>query len=308
MKEYPEINTGVIGIGSMGQNHVRIYNEVSNLVGIADPDEDKGKFLSEKFGVKWFNNYEDLLPLVDAVSVATPTKYHCQISTKVAESGVNLLVEKPLARSSKEALNIISAAKKEQISLAVGHVERHNPVIEYAKKKIDDKSWGGLVSLFSRRLSPYPIRISDVGVVLDLSVHDIDIMSYIFGSYPISVYCSGASHKGVHEDYVIITLNYGDGRIGICENSWLSLSKTRTLEVNCSNQSVILDFISQSAIVGTQEVDIIKAEPLKKEILDFLRSIRQNGSPLVTGADGLMVVEVAKAVLESLKKNKVIKL
>ena len=129
MARIKEIKTGVIGVGSMGQNHARVFNEISNLVGIADPDEKQGLALSKKFGVKWYSNYEDMLPEVDAVTIAVPTYLHLKIAKEVANAGVHLLVEKPLAGNSEDALKIISEASNNDVTLAVGQIERHNTIV-----------------------------------------------------------------------------------------------------------------------------------------------------------------------------------
>ena len=157
-KEYKDIRTGVIGVGSMGQNHARVYNEISNLVGVADPDESKGKALASKLEVKWFNDYQEMLNQVDAVSIATPTKNHYDIAIKVAQSGVHLLVEKPLANNTVDANAIVEAARRSSLKLAVGHIERHNDAVSHAKKCIENGEWGEIISISSKRFSNFPDR------------------------------------------------------------------------------------------------------------------------------------------------------
>ena len=305
---YKDIRTGVIGIGSMGKNHARVYSEISNLVGVADKDEINGKKVASEFETNWYSDYRDLIPLVDAVSIAVPTRFHSEIAIDVANSGVNLLVEKPFAHSFSESKKIISASLKKNVVLGVGHVERHNPVVKYTKKKLVEKDFGIPLSIFSKRLSPYPARISDVGVVLDLSVHDIDIMNYIFGNPPFSVYCLGGSYRGTNEDYVTIFLDYGEDRCGVCETSWLSEVKVREMTLTNQNSSVKVNLMKQTITTDTDVIKIPNEEPLKNELLDFLQSVKVNKLPLVTGEDGTTIVQIAKSALQSLESKKIIEL
>ena len=305
---YKEIRTGVIGIGSMGKNHARIYSRISNLVGVADKDEINGKKVASEFSTQWYSDYRDLISSVDAVSIAVPTKFHSEIATYVANSGVNLLVEKPLAHSLSESKKIISASAKKNVVLGVGHIERHNPVVKYTKKEMIDKDFGIPLSIFSKRLSPYPVRISDVGVILDLSVHDIDIMNYFFGNPPITVHCLGGSYRGTNEDYVTIFLDYGEDRCGVCETSWLSDVKVREMTLTNRSSNMKIDLMRQ---IITKDSDVIKIpneEPLMNELLDFLESVKVNKLPLVTGEDGSIIVQIAKSALQSLESKTIIKL
>jgi len=326
---FQNIRTAVIGTGSMGKNHARIYSEISNLVAIVDTVKETGLAISEKYGVEFFQDYKELIGKVDAVTIAVPTKFHFYIAMDLVNAGVNVLVEKPMASNVDEAKKIIAAASKSNVILSVGHIERHNPVVEYAKKNILDGSWGDIISISAKRFSPNPVRISDVGVILDLSVHDIDVINYLFGVPPKSIYCSGSSYsKTDNEDHVLIILNYGDGKIGICETSWQSPIKIRQLSVTSPTNYAELDFMSQSIDlsksnfsnlseknlfkstmeINNQKINIPNEEPLKNQLIDFLTSVENSTEPLVTGSDGLSVLKVATAALESLKYNKLIEL
>ena len=139
MNRFKNLNTGVIGVGSMGQNHARIYSEISNLVAVSDPNKEQGLKIAKKFGAKWYENYEDLLSKVDAVSISVPTFLHKDIAEKVAAAQVHILVEKPLASNKKEAERIIEISKKHNVVLGVGHVERHNPVISTLESFLDNE-------------------------------------------------------------------------------------------------------------------------------------------------------------------------
>jgi len=141
-----ELKTGIIGVGSMGQNHARIYNEISNLVAVADPNEVQGRSVAERFGIKWYSDYGEMLDVVDAVTIAVPTVLHRRVAEAAIAKGVHVLVEKPLAGNTNDAEAIVKAANKEGIILAVGHVERHNEVVSKAKELISDGKIGDILT------------------------------------------------------------------------------------------------------------------------------------------------------------------
>ena len=320
-KDFFNIKTGVIGVGSMGQNHARILSEISNLVGVSDPDSVQGLKIAEKFGVPWFENVEELLKISDAVSIAVPTSFHLTLAEKVIASSTHLLVEKPLSNNSEDAAKIVSLASKKGVILSVGHVERHNPVVKVAKEKIVAGQWGEIISMSSCRVSNFPSRIHDVGVLFDLAIHDIDICSYLSGSLITSVFAAGGSKKAEHEDHVNLIFNHENGIISKCETNWLTPMKIRNLVITTSTHYIIIDFQNQSILtnnseyhqvdhsnlydlnisVKTQQLPIIKNEPLKLELLDFLSAILNSTIPLVSGEDGLEVVRISESAMKSLK-------
>ncbi len=313
-KEFPDIRTGVIGVGSMGQNHARVYSEISNLVAVADIDAAQSKKIGNRFGIRSYESYRDMLNEVDAVTISVPTDYHCEVVSKVAEAGVHILVEKPIAGNLKDSKKIIKSAKKADIKLAVGHIERHNPVIKYAKKALLEKIWGDLITMSSKRLSNYPERIHDVGVILDLATHELDVMRYLANSEIQEIKgVSGKKEHKVYEDHAAILLNFKNGIKGLCEVNWLTPQKIRKISLTCTKSFVEIDYINQSIVVNTSKygdvvqnnlykvsqeiisktIKVPKYEPLKNELEDFLKSIISNKNPLVTGEDGLIALEMA---------------
>jgi len=324
-KMYENIRTGVIGVGSMGQNHARVYSEISNLVGVCDSNKFQGEEIAAKYNVPFYSDIDELLKKVDAVTIAVPTTLHLPIARRASSHGVNMLIEKPLSISPKDSEEIIKLAYVNKVKLAVGHIERHNSVIGYAKRKILSGKWGEVISLSSKRVSNYPERITDVGVVFDLGIHDLDILSYLTGEKVSSVYAVGGNKKlEEKEDFVSIVLTFESGKVGYCEINWLTPMKIRSLNINCTSRYIELDYISQSAKqysskflnldksnlysteldIKLEESQIEKVEPLRLELLDFLNSIETDSDPLVTGEDGLNAVIIATAVLNSLKSKK----
>lgn len=330
IKTFPSIKTGVIGSGSMGQNHARVYNEISNLVAISDVDEKQGRLVADRFGIKWYKNYEEMLEEVDAVSISVPTELHKAIAEKVIESGVHLIIEKPLAGNIEDAKAIVNAASKTDIVAAVGHIERHNPVVKFAKEAIVQKTWGDVITLSSKRVSLYPQRIKDVGVIFDLAIHDLDIIRYLTSSEISSVFAVAGNREYANkEDHASIILNFKNGIKGICEVSWLTPMKVRQLSLTCSEAYVILDFTSQTVEVLRSELkeldpsdlskvehtvhrnfpEIKPEEPLKIELLDFLSSVNSKAGrvyipPLVSLEDGFSAVSIAEMALDSASLSK----
>ena len=328
-KPYSDIKTGVIGSGIMGKNHARVYNELSNLVCVSDTNGKVGKQVANEHGVKFYEDYRDMLSEVDAVSIAVPTIFHKQIAENVANAGVHMLVEKPLSNNISDAQAIVNCAHDNSLVLAVGHIERHNPVVEYAKNQIEGGKWGKIITASACRVSPYPSRITDVGAIFDITIHDIDVLRYLFMSDIESVYCSGGSiHSKDHEEFVSLILNFSNGAKGVCETSWLTPIKIRELSLTCSSHFVKLDYINQSIDIKTSEylnlnqdnlfsssmeiksnkIMLPKQEPLKLELEDFLNCVINNSKPLVDGNDALTNIVVANAALTSLQTEDKVKI
>lgn len=313
----------------MGKNHVRVLNKLSNLVGISDIDTEQGKKIAKTYGISYYEDYLELFLEVDAIVIAVPTQFHMEIALSAIERGIHVLVEKPLADSVENATKIVKYADKHNVTLAVGHIERHNPVVSHAKDKILQSSWGEVLTLSSRRVSSYPERIRDVGVVYDLAVHDLDILSFLSGSRIESVFSLGGHHKNaIFEDHCSILINFENSLIGQCEVNWLTPMKVRSLNIVTETCFVNLDYINQevetfkSEYIDIQEgnlysselsiqshkAQIEKGEPLVFELIDFLESTLRRREPLVSGRDGLNAVLSAEAVLESIESKKVVTL
>lgn len=324
------LNTGVIGVGSMGKNHARVLSEISNLVGVADPDKKAGKSVSKKTGAQYFDNYKDLVKEdVDAVCVAAPTDMHFDISKDIISKGIHVLVEKPMCLTLKDSEKLVQLAKDAGLTLAVGHIERHNPVVAFTKKALEAGAYGDAIALSARRVSSFPERIKDVGVIMDLGIHDVDVMRYLLGSEVESVFTQGRRRKHeVFEDHANILLDFDNGTTGFVEINWLTPMKVRKLSLTCSKNFVELDYVKQSLVISSsalmeydpfnlyqvpleydiRRVSIKKEEPLKNELNDFLDSITKKREPLVSGEDGLRTMRVIMAAAESSKTKKRISL
>ncbi|TLZ89985.1 MAG: hypothetical protein E6K00_00180 [Methanobacteriota archaeon] len=218
------MRVGVIGVGSMGQNHVRVYSEIAEIVGIADPDVKAGGIVSNRFNVSYFTSAADLLrEELDAVSVCVPTEHHAKVALDVIQAGIPLLVEKPLAATAEEASKVVDAAKSAGVTLAVGHIERHNPAIAAVKRHLQEGQYGDLVTATARRVSSFPGRVRDIGVVMDLGVHEIDVLRFLVGAPVESVFALGGRKlHGNFEDHANVLLRFHNGVHGFIEVNWLT--------------------------------------------------------------------------------------
>ncbi len=294
----------------MGQHHVRIYaeHEGTELVGIADPDSKRAGELAEKYPTKVYDNYLDLLDQgLDAVSIATPTVLHHDIALAAIERGIHVLVEKPIADSLEAAKDLKRAAEMKGVTLMVGHIERFNPVVAHLKKHIDDGVFGDIVHMSAKRVGPVDPRIKDVGIIIDVGVHDIDIMSYLYGSKIDGTYAIAGNGGTDIETHAQVSLKFENGASGIIETNRLTPRKIRELTVTGTKCVATADYINQTLDVKNgkweSNEDLVKQEPLKCEIDHFLDCARTGNPPLITADHGIHALEVAMAAVESYTKN-----
>ncbi len=322
------LKMGVIGVGSMGKNHARVYSEIADLVGVSDVNKESADLVAAKFNCEVAADYNELLKMdLDGVSIAVPTERHFEVAMAAIRRGVNVLIEKPIARTVQEADEMIKAADKEGLTLAVGHIERHNPVIKHAKNALETDAFGQLVTLTSRRVSSFPHRIKDVGVIIDLGIHDIDVMRYLNPSPVKSVYCVGGAYTdSVLESYASLLLNFENNIPGFVEVNWLTPMKVRKIWLTCSKDYVELDYINQSLQISSaklmdydamdlyhlpieyniRSLSLKKQEPLRIELLDFIEAIDKSGKPLIDGCEGLRNLKIAQAAIRSYKEGRMI--
>jgi UDP-N-acetylglucosamine 3-dehydrogenase len=321
-----DFKAGVIGVGSMGKNHARVYSEMDVLSGIADADFETAKTLANRFGVEAFSDYNEMLASdISAVNVATPTATHHRIVMDALDAGKHVLVEKPMCSDLDQSREVVSKAESTGLVLAVGLIERHNPVVKFAREAIVEGRFGDVVTLSSRRVSAMPGRIRDVGVIMDLGIHDIDVMRYLAQSPVRSVYTLGGIRSDANfEDHANVQLEFKNGIMGLVEANWLTPMKVRTLSLTCLNNYVELDYITQSASVSSSQlpetfdttdlyhlpiefhvrhVSLKKQEPLRNELEDFRKAVEQGSQPLVTGPDAIETLRVCGAAVESLRKG-----
>jgi predicted dehydrogenase len=226
----------VIGIGAMGRNHARVYHELpeANLVAIADCDPQLLQSASHQFGVPGYSDYREMLEKEkpEAVSIAVPTAQHLPVALSALEAGAHVLIEKSIAASIEDAARMIEKAISLERQLMVGHIVRFNPAIQALKEKLEAGEAGRIFQIVCRRVGPFPTRVQDVGVVIDLATHDIDIMRFITGQEPMRVYAeTGRRIHTEHEDLLFGLLRFPDGLTGSLEINWLTPTKVREVLV-----------------------------------------------------------------------------
>lgn len=315
------LKVGIIGSGYMGSAHARVYSEIkeADLIGICDFDPNK-KSLSEKYGCQFFSDFEDMLKKdIDIFSICTPNSTHPRIALKALEEGKHVLIEKPLALNPSEGEKIIKKARKVGRLVGVGFLERFNPALRKVKESVD---FSQIYSTISLRFGPGTPRIRDIGVLLDLGSHEVDILNHLTQTRPDIIYTYMLHNSNSeHEDYAYVSLKYGHIHAHI-ETSWIPKYKIRNLILYGNEKFYILDYMQQKLksyrappkvnVKGRSWEDFLWAsrlveenissppeEPLKLELECFIKSVKKGEilDPLCNGYEALEVLRVIKKAL-----------
>jgi UDP-N-acetylglucosamine 3-dehydrogenase len=312
-----KLGVAVIGAGGWGKNHVRVYKELASteLVAVCDVNAERAKEVANEFGVKAYTNSTRMLKNkeIEAVSVCTWSTKLAGEALKALKAGKHVLVEKPMATNTKQAEKLLETAEQNDLHLTVGFLMRFILGLQHIREAVENKKIGELVCATARRVSQWPERIGDVGVVKDTAIHDIDVMRYIFNEDPVTVYAKTGSMRHIKfEDYAQIMLTYRDGKSAFIESNWLTPYKTRLLTVTGSGAIMRLDYMTQELWIEEPKENLqpryLWQEPLKLELQHFADCILEKKKPLITGVDGLKALRVAEAALRSSAKNRAIKL
>ncbi|MEM1753724.1 MAG: Gfo/Idh/MocA family oxidoreductase, partial [Candidatus Methanomethylicaceae archaeon] len=214
---------GVVGLGNMGRNHVRIFSNIKecNLTAISDINAEIAKNIGNQYGVESFTDYKLMINKIDAVSIAVPTSLHYEIASFFIKNGIHCFIEKPITKTIEEAKELIKLAEKYGVKLMVGHIERFNPAVIKMKEIIDKEMLGKILVINARRVEPFPPKNIDTGIIIDLAIHDIDILRYVYGKEPLKVYSKYGSIKSNYEDYAVILLDFDEG-VGCIETNWFT--------------------------------------------------------------------------------------
>ena len=308
------MRVGVIGVGVMGKNHARVYSKLPGveLVGIADIDSESASATAKTYHTRAFTDYEQLLKQnLDAVTIAVPTSLHKKVSLDVVQAGVSMLVEKPIADTVENADEIISASRRKGVKLMVGHIERFNPIVPVLKESIKNSH---VISMGITRVGPLPPRIKDVGIVIDLATHDIDLIRYLTDSEFKRVYPLTSKSASGQEDSAILCFELENGVLAYSIVNWLTPFKVREINIATEGKLVKGWFQEQKVVEYMQykkedgsyiakELAVPSAEPLKVELEAFIKSVRNNEEPPVTGYDGLAALKVAETCSGGLIKE-----
>lgn len=328
------MKVAVLGVGSMGKNHARVYSEFpdTELVAVVDADIKTAEAIATKHGARAYTDPAEMLAKEkpEAVSIAVPTALHARVGLMALEAGAHVLMEKPIAATVAEGRLLIDKASQVNRQLMVGHIVRFNPAMQALKEKLRGEALGRIFQVFCRRAGPFPARIRDVGVVIDLAPHDVDVMRFLVGSSPTRVYAETEQRIHTdHEDLVWGLLRFPDGVVGSLEINWLTPTKIREVLVLGERGLFRVDDLTQDLYYyensqansdlwpayqtlkgvsegGMRRYEIERYEPLKAELQAFLKAV-QTGTPVpVSGEDGLEALRLALALVESGSRHEVI--
>jgi UDP-N-acetylglucosamine 3-dehydrogenase len=328
------IRIGVVGLGVMGRSHARVLDDVdqADLVAVCDPTEDAMAW-ARKRRLIGYRSFEEMFEheKLDAVTIAVPTRFHLEVGLAAIERGLDVLMEKPIATDLDEAQQLVAAAKKRGTMLAIGHVERFNPAVRELKKRLDGGEVGRIFQVHSRRQGPFPSRIRDVGAVIDLATHDLDVMRYLLGVDVVRLYAETERRIHTeHEDMLNALLRFDNGAVGVMQVNWLTPTKIRELSVLGERGMLHLNYLTQdltfyensiatgadlplSLLTGVSEGTLLRhivdrAEPLRVELESFLASVANKTPPEVGSEDGLKALSLALDLIRSANEGRVLDL
>jgi len=311
-----KLGVSVIGCGSWGRNHARVYKELENtsLISVVDLKESTAREIGERYGVEWLTEAEKAFekPEVEAVSICTPTVTHAELALRAIQAGKHVLVEKPMTNTLEEAEDLITAARRQGVHLVVGFIERFNPAVSEAVKLVSSGEIGDVILAHARRVSRRPLRIGDVGVIKDLGIHDIDVITHLFGNDLEEVYAVAGSITHKFEDYANILLRFKGNRNAFVETNWLTPRKVRRLIITGTEGLINVEYITQEITIENEErlyqPLIENKEPLQLELQSFVDSILQDEPSEPSGEDGLKALKICEAALESAKIGKPVRI
>ena len=305
------LRVGVIGVGHLGQHHARIYSILPNshLIAIQDLDKTRGRLIAKRYRVTFCEGLENLLSQVDAVSVAVPTSAHFPVVKTCLEAGLHVLVEKPITSTIEEGHELVRLAKERQVIFQVGHIERFNPVVDVARSYIDKPGF-----LECHRLGPFQPRGTDVDVVLDLMIHDLDmVLSFDLGRVQ-QVEAVGMPVFTENIDIANARIEFSKGCVANLTASRVSTGRLRKLRVFQPDCYLSVDYQGREAIIHQRVVDPNGAssirtqtlrgeddEPLRRELFSFVNAAKYGADSLVPGEQGVASLELAHRVLEAIR-------
>jgi UDP-N-acetylglucosamine 3-dehydrogenase len=323
----------VVGVGTMGKNHVRVCQEMPEveLVALADKDHVAVEKIGRMYHVPAYSDYQEMLKREkpEAVIIAVPTYFHFDVASYFLSAGCHVLIEKPIAATLEEAQELVTQAEKNGRVLMVGHIERYNPAIIELKKHLEWGELGRVFQIHARRLGPFPPRIQDVGVVMDLATHDLDIMRYLIGSDVLRLFAE--ANREVHascEDLFVGTLRFANATVGLLEINWLTPTKIRELYVTGERGMFRVNYITQdlcffenaetngegwstlSLLRGVSEGSMVqyaikKKEPLRTELEAFVARLENSAIPIIDGRDAQVALMLAMALVNSANTGRV---
>jgi UDP-N-acetylglucosamine 3-dehydrogenase len=298
-----------IGTGGWGKNHTRILSQLGVLTAVCDANKERSKEYSEKYSVNSYDSVDSLLDAedFDSAFICTPTSTHSKIASQLIQKKKNVFIEKPLTYLSEEGEELLKLAKKNNVLMTCGYIERFNPAVGLVKDYVKSKKYGDLVMLEFHRENRMPLHIKDVGIIYDTSVHDIDTAMWLFDDTPQVVFARSGRINHEHEDFASIMLGFKDNKVAIISSNWITPTRVRNFNAVCTEGIISSDFISQEVKIETKNDTEIprkeKEEPLLLEIKNFLGAVEGKNELLVKPEQAINVTKIAEASLLSSQKG-----
>ncbi|MBL7158030.1 MAG: Gfo/Idh/MocA family oxidoreductase [Candidatus Omnitrophica bacterium] len=308
---HERLPVGVVGVGYLGALHARVYTQLkrANLVAVCDIDKKRAKKVARKYRSWYFPDYKSMFDKVKAVSIVVPTNLHYKIAKEFLENGIHVLIEKPITQTVEEAEELTRLAEEKNLIIQVGHIERFNPVVRAVEPLLKDPRF-----IECHRAGPYmkKRRVKDVGVVLDLMIHDIDIILSLVKSEVDHIEAVGVSTISPYEDTANVRLTFKNGTIADIIASRVTKDEIRKIQISQEDSLLVMDYLHHDAYlikrkgkkVIKKRLRIKKKEPLKMELKSFIASVQSNSKPLVSGTEGARALSVAMAILDKIKAAK----
>jgi UDP-N-acetylglucosamine 3-dehydrogenase len=318
------LRAGVVGLGTMGRNHVRVWEDAVDdveLVAVADPDPEALRRATHGRAIRGYADPGEMFAAaeLDLVSIVAPTSLHMQTTLAALAAGAHVLVEKPIAATRREAERMIAAAADAGRMLTVGHIERFNPAIRELRQRLAAGELGRIFQVHATRLGPFPARIRDVGVVVDLAPHDLDVMRFLLGSDPVRIYAETERRIHTeHEDLFVGVMKFANGAVGVLDINWLTPTKRRTLSVTGERGMYVADYLDQDLVFYANPADdsvaegemvrrhVERREPLAIELEEFARAVRDGGPAPVDPREAMISLLLARTMVEAASSGKVI--
>ena len=304
-----KVKVGIVGVGHLGSIHAKVYSKLNNvdLVGVCDCNLERALEIGKKYHTRSFSDYDDLFDKVDAASIVVPTSLHYNIAKEFLSRGIHVLIEKPITKTLSEADELIEIAKKNNLIIQVGHVERFNAAVLALENYLKKPKF-----IECQRLGPFHKRVEDVGVVLDLMIHDIDIVLALIKQEVVNIEAVGLSTMSAHEDVANVRLIFEDGTIADITASRVTKDVVRKIRIFQEDSYISLDYVNQEVTIfkktgekiQKEKVKVKKVEPLTEELQSFIECVATGKKPAVSGIEGRRALAVALAILEKIKPTR----
>lgn len=304
-----KLKVGVVGVGHLGAIHAKVYSSLDNvrLIGVCDCNLQRAMEIGERFDVPSYADYEELFDKAEAVSVVVPTSLHYNIAKDFLNNKIHALIEKPVTKTLSEADELIEIADRNKLILQVGHIERFNSAVLAIESYLKKPKF-----IECQRLGPFHKRVQDVGVVLDLMIHDIDIVLGLIKKDVVNIEAVGLSTVSSHEDVANVRLTFENGTIADITASRVTKDAVRKMRIFQEDSYISLDYITQEAALFKktdssllkEKIKIKKEEPLRKELESFVECVRTGKKPIVSGIEGKQALQVALEIIKKINPSK----